>query len=204
MKTQCAHYKNKISTLLIALAFASGIWGCSHPSTPTDSSTTAEKQKEDKLDQLFTELRHTEDPHETLVIQSRIWEIWISSEEKEVNHLMLQGIDAMSDGKLEEAIDYFTKVTELKPDYAEAWNKRATSLYMTGNLEAALQDIEKTLVLESRHFGALSGLAAIYLLEGKENKALKTYERIARIIPAEPHVQEQIQYLRGKMGISLI
>lgn len=202
MKTQLFFYKSGI--ILIVLAFVFGIWGCSHPSESTTPLTAAEKQKEAKLDQLFTELKHTEDPEQTLALQAKIWEIWMISEEQEVNQLMLQGIEAMASEEFDEAIGYFTKVTELKPSYPEAWNKRATLLFMMGNLESALQDIEKTLVLESRHFGALSGLAAIYLAEGKESQALKTYERIARIAPAEPHVQEQIQHLRGKMGISLI
>lgn len=202
MRTQFANYTSGIIPLILVLVLS--VWGCSHPSKTTTSSTEAEKQKEDKLDQLFTELKHTEDPHQTQTIQAKIWEIWMISEEAEVNQLMLKGIEAMATGELKESIEYFTKVTKIKPDYVEAWNKRATSFYMMGELKAALQDIEKTLVLESRHFGALSGLAAIYLMEGNEDKALKTYERIARIAPAEPNVQEQIHYLRGKMGISMI
>lgn len=202
MRTQFANHTFGIIPLVLVLVL--GVWGCSHPSETTTVSTEAEKQKEDKLDQLFTELKRTEDPHQTQSIQAKIWEIWMISEEAEVNQLMLKGIEAMATGELKESIEHFTKVIKIKPDYAEAWNKRATSFYMMGELEAALQDIEKTLVLESRHFGALSGLAAIYLMEGNEDKALKTYERIARIAPAEPNVQEQIHYLRGKMGISMI
>lgn len=202
MKTQFIFYRSPI--IPIVLAFIIGVWGCNSPSISTAPLTAAEKQKEAKLDKLFTELQHTEDPEQTLALQARIWEIWMISDEEKVNQLMLQGVEAMVAEEYDEAITYFTEVTEIKPGFAEAWNKRATLFFMMGDFESAFEDIEKTLVLESRHFGALSGLAAIYLAEGNDSKALKTYERIARIAPAEPHVQEQIQYLRGKMGIALI
>ncbi len=192
-------------TLIVALALMLSAWSCSNPSDKTAYNfSSSHQEKKVQLDQLFMDLQHTEDPYETKVIQAEIWELWLDADQKEVNGLMKNGIEAMALGKYEQAVDYFTQATEIKPSFAEAWNKRATSFYMIGEMEAAIHDIEQTLILEDRHFGALSGLAAIYLLEGQEHKALKIYERIARIAPAEPHVQYQIRSLRGKMGISVI
>lgn len=180
-----------------------GLWSCNGWSD-TYSKSDNETPRESRLDQLFKELKQAEDPHKTKVIEARIWEIWMTCEEEEVSRLMKKGVLAMSAGAYEKATDYFTQATKMKPDYAEAWNKRATTRYMMGDLEAALEDIEQTLILEERHFGALSGLAAIYMIAGKERKALRTYEKIARIAPAEPDIQEQIHYLRGKMGMARI
>ena len=195
-------YKNNL-TLLVVLALLLGGFSCNDP-TETISSDTSDEQKEAKLNQLFTDLKQTEDPYETEVIQAKIWDIWMVCNNKETSALMQNGLHAMEAGDYDKAVAYFTQIIQSEPYFAEAWNKRATSFYMMGKTKAAIDDIEKTLVLEDRHFGALSGLATIYMMQGEDEKALKVYERIARIAPAEPHIQYQIQYLRSKMGISQV
>ena len=75
----------------------------------------------------------------------------------------------MSENQLDNAHKVFSKVIELDPDWAEAWNKRATVLYLMGNYQLSQNDIDKTLSLEKRHFGALSG-------QGLVQSALKNYE----------------------------
>ena len=64
-------------------------------------------------------------------------------------------------GKFENAIDLFSKVIDESPDFAEGWNKRATLHFLMGNFNESIQDINKTLALEPRHFGALDGLGQI-------------------------------------------
>lgn len=169
-----------------------------------DIIQTSGEAKEARLDQLFAALKTCEDPHQSIILEEKIMKLLLLSDKKEVNTLMAEGVEALTEGNFSAAAAHFTSVIEKNPNYIEAWNKRATSFYMQGKIDSAMQDIEQTLILESRHFGALSGLASIYLIEGKEIQALKTYERIARIAPAEPHIQQQIQYLRGKIGIAAI
>lgn len=169
-----------------------------------NSIDTTRTPKEAELDELFATLKASDDPYQTILLEDKILKLLLLSDEEEINNLMNKGVEALSDGDFNDATIHFTHVIEKKPDHIEAWNKRATSFYMQGKMDSAMHDIEQTLILESRHFGALAGLASIYLMEGKDNQALKIYERIARIAPAEPHTQEQIQYLRGKMGVSAI
>ena len=76
---------------------------------------------------------------------------------------MQMGIQRMNYQRYSEAMLIFNQVITSYPDYAEAWNKRATLQYLIGNLDNSITDIEKTLELEPRHFGALSGLGLVYI-----------------------------------------
>ncbi len=87
------------------------------------------------------------------------------------------------------------------PSYAEAWNKRATVYYMKGDYEKSLQDIEQTLSLENRHFGAFSGLASVYMALGEYKYALKALERVLEICPHQPGVREQVYELYQKLNM---
>ena len=88
-------------------------------------------------------------------ILADIWDIWSIVENVEAQEIFDEGNNMMDRGSLEEAITLFTQVIDLKPDFAEGWNKRATVFFLKGDLEASISDIQKTLELEPRHFGAL-------------------------------------------------
>ncbi|MEO0619007.1 MAG: tetratricopeptide repeat protein, partial [Pseudomonadota bacterium] len=75
------------------------------------------------------------------------------------------------------------ELVKAAPDYAEAWNKRATVNYMVGRLDESLSDIERTLELEPRHFGALSGRALVLTDKGDKKGALAAIEQAMRIHP---------------------
>ena len=69
----------------------------------------------------------------------------------------------MNGGELSKAYVLFTKIIATEPDWSEAWNKRATVLYLMKKYQSSLDDIKVTLALEPRHFGALSGQALNYI-----------------------------------------
>ena len=86
----------------------------------------------------------------------------------------------------------------MQPDFAEAWNKRATVYFFNGEFEKSIQDIEKTLSLEPRHFGALDGLAQIYFLQDKFLKAAATYEQLLQILPFSENAKRQLERINGQ------
>lgn len=141
---------------------------------------------EDKLDELFAELRRVATPEEARPIEDAIWELWLESGDVELDSLMMFGISAIEVGDLPAALATFDQLIEVAPDYAEAWNKRATVHYLMGNLEASVTDIAHTLTLEPRHFGALSGLGLIYVSIGKDKAALKAFEQAQDL---DPHLE---------------
>ncbi len=195
-------YIYKSSAIFFVFIFvAIGTRNCD---TTLDIIHTPKEAKAAQLNELFATLKTSDDPYQTIMLEDKIMKLLMLSDEATTDTLMDKGVEALADENFSDAVMYFTHVIEKDPAHTEAWNKRATSFFMQGKMNSAIHDIKKTLVLESRHFGALSGLASIYLLQGKDAEALKIYERIARIAPAEPHIQQQIQYLRGKMGMLAI
>ncbi len=110
--------------------------------------------------------------------------------------LMGQGIRLMRQGEHDDALAKFDAIVELAPDFAEGWNKRATVYYMIGDYDASVIDIVKTLELEPRHFGALSGLGLIYDAIDKPAGALKAYRRALAVHPNLGHARRRIEELK--------
>jgi len=154
-----------------------------------------------ELNSLFNQLAAAKNAIEVQQVQAKIWNVWMDSGEMEVNTWMEQGSKAMSAGEISKAIAIFTKITDKMPGYVEGWNKRATAYYMKGDYNASLQDIFRTLAIEKRHFGALSGLASIYIANQEYKEALKVLEYMLLICPSQPGLQDQVQELYQRLKI---
>lgn len=159
-------------------------------------------QNDPRLTPLFAELATAQTAEDAAPIEETIWKIWLLSGNGAVDADMMRGLQAMGAGDNETALGYFTKVVEASPDFAEGWNKRATANYLLGRFDASVIDIQKTLALEPRHFGALSGLALINLALDREREALKAFEAAMRVHPnlpgANTHIRELREKIRGK------
>ena len=160
-----------------------------------NSSFVFADQKDSRLNSLFDELFLSNDNMQASTILADIWDIWSIAENVEAQEIFDEGNNMMDRGSLEEAIALFTQVIDLKPDFAEGWNKRATVLFLKGELEASILDIQKTLELEPRHFGALDGLAEIYLIQDDLLGAAATYKRILQIIPTSKKSQDRLKLI---------
>ena len=143
----------------------------------------AEDQNKE-LDRLFLELKKNI-PSKSANIEQKIWHLWSThpSDEK-LTSLLNEGSRLVQDQKLYKAISIFTDAIELDPTWAEAWNKRATVFYMVGEFQKSQNDIDKVLVLEQRHFGALAGQGLVNIQLKNYEKAIKSYEKAQEIYPA--------------------
>ena len=137
-----------------------------------------------ELDKLFIELKKNI-PSKSTNIEQKIWRLWSThpSDEK-LTSLLDEGSRLVQDQKLYKAISIFTDAIELDPTWAEAWNKRATVFYMVGEFQKSQNDIDKVLVLEQRHFGALAGQGLVNIQLKNYEKAIKSYEKAQEIYPA--------------------
>ena len=158
-------------------------------------------QNDPRLAPLFELLRSSSDPARLGRIEGTIWGLWLQSGREDVDRLMEQGMEAMSGNRLRESIGIFARVVDLAPGFAEGWNKRATAYYLAGDLEASLRDVERTLALEPRHFGALSGLGLIRLAQGDELGALLAFEAVLELHPRAPAAVFQVRRLREKLEV---
>lgn len=138
-----------------------------------------------KLDGLFERLKTAEEA-EAGRIEREIWIEWSKSGSPAEDLLLQRGKDALDLGDIPAAIEHFTAVIDHDPEFAEAWNARATAYYMAGEFGPSVADIARVLTLNPRHFGALSGLAMILEESGKPEKALEVYRAALAI---HPHLQ---------------
>ncbi len=164
------------------------------------SNVNAEERK-NQLDKLFIELKKTKNLSSAQVIEKEIQEIWLihPSDDRRgfrLTELLFQGIRLMNGGQLSKAYELFTQIIATEPDWSEAWNKRATVLYLMNQYESSLDDIKITLKLEPRHFGALSGQALNYIELKQYEKAIKSYEAAQKIYPLLDSAKKMIPELQ--------
>ena len=152
-------------------------------------------QSDPQLDGLFERIAVTDDPGEAAEIQRKIWRIWVRAGQPEIDRLMEKGMAALTFNELERAIELFTEIIEISPNFAEGWNKRATAYYLNGDFTASVRDIERTLALEPRHFGAVSGMGLIFLSQGDKIGALQAFTRVLEINPHATGAREQVRRL---------
>ncbi len=159
--------------------------------------------KDPTLTALFAGLASATSSSEAALIEQRIWQLWTHADDEEVNRTMASGIHAMGIGDGAAALEAFNKAVAAKPDFAEAWNKRATLYYLLHRYPESIADIERTLELEPRHFGALSGLALIREAQNRPFEALEALERASRIHPQLPNLREWVDRLTSKFGVAI-
>lgn len=147
-----------------------------------------------ELNSLFDHLRRARDATEAGTIEGRIVEICSQSPSDTANLLYARGVEAMDDDK-ELALELFTAVTELEPNFAEAWQELGQVNYALDAQDAALLDLERTLVLEPRHYGALLGLSTIFETYGNKKAALDALRRAYAINPNIPELDKRIRAL---------
>lgn len=137
-----------------------------------------------KLNQLFKELK-TSNAQSSYNIEQQIWKIWSTHPTDEKKTLRLnEGATLMGQKQLFAAIDIITEVIELDPNWAEAWNKRATAYYLIGAYQKSQNDIDKVLKLEERHFGAWAGQGLVNIQLKNYEKAVMSYQKAKEIYPA--------------------
>ena len=148
------------------------------------TSLFADDSHQKEIDKLFIQLQSALNFENSKKIEDKIWSLWTTHPSKNnLTKLLADGSSAMMDNKLEIAYNKFTEVIELDPNWAEAWNKRATVLYLMGKYEMSQADIDKVLQLEKRHFGALSGQGLVQTALKNYQKAIDSYIEAHKVHP---------------------
>ena len=155
-------------------------------------------QDDPHLDELFEKLLETEDERRAKVIEDAIWETWLDAESPSINLMMERSLLALNDEDMPTALSLLNAIVDLRPDFAEGWNKRASLFFLMEDYDQSLVDIQKTLELEPRHFGALSSLSSILSAYGQHSKALEIFERALAVNPHLPDREERLRILTDK------
>ena len=167
-------------TLLIAAVLAIGF-----ASPPVSAQTPGHSlaARAELLDKLHAALAESASPQEAHLYSQQIWALWLSHPDPAINQLMQEALAARQEEKFDAAISLLDQIIERQPDYAEAWNQRATIYFMIGQYEKSLEDVAETLKREPRHFGALSGRGMIRLRQGRDALAWQNFEAARKFHP---------------------
>jgi len=148
------------------------------------SSLFADDNHQREIDKLFIQLKSANDFENSKKIEDKIWDLWITHPSKNsLTKLLADGSSAMMDNKLDTAYNKFTEVIKLDPNWAEAWNKRATVLYLMGKYKLSQADIDEVLAIEERHFGALTGQGLVQTALKNYQKAIDSYIEAHKVHP---------------------
>ena len=151
------------------------------------------------LDFLFEALKIAPDDDSAKEVEQRIWALWVVSRSDTANLLMTRVKTAVENKDLDLALKLLDAIIAIKPDYVEAWNRRATLLYTKKDFGKSLSDIREVLRREPRHFGALSGLGMILQELGDDRHALEAYRRALAIYPRLQKIPDVVKTLSEKV-----
>jgi tetratricopeptide (TPR) repeat protein len=173
------------------------------PLKPIEPPATLPKvqhgDKVQNLDRLFSALKVAPDDESAKYVENRIWAIWLASPSDTANLLMGRVKTATEAKDYDLAIKLLNSIIDIRPDFIEAWNRRATIFYMQKDFGRSLEDIHEVLAREPRHFGALSGLGIILQELGDDKGALDVFRRALAVHPHLERIPDLVKRLSGKV-----
>ena len=186
---------------ILAFAFAAGA------QTPRDQSPEPvpavarlkpAQIRSEQLDRLFARLIKSQDPSEAQRTEQSIWSLWMTSDSPTADALLAQAMKASAANETAAALSILDRVITVHPDYAEAWNKRATIYFLIGRYNDSLKDIDKVLELEPRHFGALAGRGMIKRQQGDLAAARAAFEEALSYNPHMDGVKRALEEIESE------
>lgn len=151
------------------------------------------------LDFLFGALKAAPDQESAKAVEARIWALWTATPSDTAALLMQRAKVAMDGKDTDVALKLLDAVIKLRPDYVEAWNRRATIYYLQNDYRRSMEDIRQVLIREPRHFGALAGLGMIMQETGDDKHALDAFRKALAINPYLERVPDLVKSLSEKV-----
>ena len=147
------------------------------------------------LDDLYVKLAASRDEEEAKSLAGLIGNIWIRSESDTANLLMQRALTSIEAKNYALALKILDRLVIIQPNWPEAWNKRASVRFFSGDLDGSMVDVDHVLRLEPHHFGALDGLATILNRTGFEKRALDVYRRALAVYPHQTTIEKMVEKL---------
>jgi tetratricopeptide (TPR) repeat protein len=198
-----------IAALAVAMTFAAPAWaqddqdqqdqGNGWAQPPADLPPVVRGGPMSNLDTLFAALKVAPSDDVARAIENQIWAVWMISGSDTCNLLMARVKAAIDTKDYDLAIKLLSDIIEIKPDYVEAWNQRATVYYMQDDYAHAIADLGQVLAREPRHFGALSGLGLMLQELGDDKDALAAYRDALKVDPHLEHIPDAVKELSQKV-----
>lgn len=169
------------------------------PGPPEKIPEATNRDRSRGIDFLLGALKNAPNKDAARFVEGRIWALWSRNASDTASLLMTRAKTASDAKNMDLAIQLLDAVIKLKPDYVEAWNRRATIYYTQNKYSEALSDIREVLKREPRHFAALAGLGMILQEMGDDTRALAAYRRAVEINPHLERIPDRIKSLTEKV-----
>ncbi len=166
---------------------------------PDELPSIPKGERNRNIEFLFGALKAAPDDASAKAVEDRIWAVWSGAGNETTNLLMARAKKAADDHDYDLAVRLLNSVIEIKPDFTEAWNRRATVYFLQKDYTNSMADIAKVLSREPRHFGALSGLGLIMQEVGDEKHALDAYRKALEVYPRLKGIDERVKTLTEKV-----
>ncbi|GIQ72428.1 tetratricopeptide repeat protein [Bradyrhizobium sp. ma5] len=151
------------------------------------------------LDFLFGALKAAPDEDSARHVEARIWALWLQTPSDTAALLMVRAKAALDAQNIDVALKLLDAVIKLRPDYVEAWNRRATIYYLKNDYVRSLGDLQQVLTREPRHFGALAGVGMIMQDMGDDKRALDAFRKALAVDPYLEKVPQIVKQLTEKV-----
>jgi tetratricopeptide (TPR) repeat protein len=162
---------------------------------PVPEAAPKPPTRAEMLDKLLGRLAKAGDAEEAQSIASLVEQIWMHSGSDTADLLMARAMTAMNGNRHDVAEALLDQILALQPDWAEAWNKRATLRFLDNDDAGSMEDIGHVLTLEPRHFGALSGMGFILERHGENKAALTALRRVLELYPEDADIRKAVDKL---------
>jgi len=156
------------------------------------------------LDSLFVELEHADSLAEAEQVEQMIWKRWHQHKIPRISQELWLGTRYLQENNFKKALYVFDKIIEKAPAFSEAFNKRATTYYLMKKYDKSLMDIKATLILEPRHFGALSGLGLIFMNLGDYQRALVAFTKVLKIYPFSSSGRANMKVIERELNLKVL
>ncbi|MCT8971664.1 tetratricopeptide repeat protein [Microbaculum marinisediminis] len=187
------------TVFLAAAPFGASAEDSSGPGTTPEKSDKSAETAEPSVEDLLDRLSQSASEDEAKALERKIVAAWNASGSDTVDLLVQRAGAAIEDKDLGIALQYLDLVTQMLPDYAEGWNMRATVYYLLDEYELSLADIQRTLALQPRHFGALTGLGLIFRELDEPEKALEAYRQVLAVHPYFGKARQSVEKLETEV-----
>ncbi len=195
-------FRALLCAALITAPLSTPVWAQSPQdwlSPPNDLPRAQRGDPTYNLDTLFSALKIAPNETSAKAIEDRIWALWVASGSDTCNLLMSRVKDATDDKDYDLALKLLSAVIAIKPDYVEAWNRRATVYYLKQDYAHSIADIAQVLAREPRHFGALAGLGMMLQDIGDDKHALEAYRKALAVDPHLESIPDAVKTLTDKV-----
>lgn len=188
-------------SFLSCLVLIAALAGPSFAAEPVEAVPTEPAAAgQSRIDELLSELKRERREKPAERIAARIGEQWLKSGSSSIDLLMQWSDTAIKAKNFAAALDFLDRVIVLEPGFAEGWNQRATVHFLMNNHRKAMLDIDQTLRLEPRHFGALAGMGRILRASGQKQQALFAFERVLEVYPMLRSAQSEYAALAEELA----